>query len=63
MLHCVEEASRFLLLVEWERLGDHLEGLRGSPAFASWRALVGPFFACSPVVVHFADSALASPGR
>ena len=30
---CVEQPSRFLLLVEWERLEDHTEGFRGSAAY------------------------------
>ena len=28
-------------------------GFRQSPAFADWRAIVGPFFASPPVVEHF----------
>jgi hypothetical protein len=28
-------------------------GFRGSPAFAQWRALIGPFFDSPPVVEHF----------
>jgi hypothetical protein len=28
-------------------------GFRQSPAFADWRAIVGPFFAAPPVVEHF----------
>ena len=30
---CLETADRYLLLVEWETLGDHLEGFRQSIAF------------------------------
>jgi hypothetical protein len=29
-------------------------GFRQSPAFAEWRAIVGPFFAVPPTVEHFA---------
>ncbi|WP_127782594.1 antibiotic biosynthesis monooxygenase [Rhodococcus sp. X156] len=48
----IESPLRFVLLVEWETLADHTEGFRGSPAFAEWRALVGPHFAEPPHVEH-----------
>ncbi len=49
----VESPDRFLLLVEWETLEDHVVGFRESEAFAAWRALIGPYFASPPVVDHF----------
>jgi heme-degrading monooxygenase HmoA len=49
----VENPRRFVLLVEWERLEDHLETFRGSEAFTAWRAAVGRFFAEPPRVEHF----------
>lgn len=51
----VENPQRFVLLVEWERLEDHTDGFRGSPAFQGWRAAVGPFFAAEPHVEHAVD--------
>ncbi len=50
----VETEHRYLLLVEWETLEDHVVGFRESPAFTAWRTLIGPFFASPPDVVHFA---------
>jgi heme-degrading monooxygenase HmoA len=49
----IELPSRYLLLVEWERLEDHLEGFRKSPSFTEWRAVLGPFFASPPAVDHY----------
>ncbi len=49
----VERPSRFLLLVEWERLEDHTEGFRGSEAYQSWRAALHHFYDPFPVVEHF----------
>jgi heme-degrading monooxygenase HmoA len=49
----VESPEEYLLLVEWETLDDHVTGFRESDAFTRWRALIGPFFASPPVVVHF----------
>ncbi|HWD24317.1 MAG TPA: antibiotic biosynthesis monooxygenase, partial [Acidimicrobiales bacterium] len=36
----VETPSRFLLLVEWSRLEDHMEGFRGSPQYEGWKQLL-----------------------
>lgn len=49
----VETPNRYALRVEWQTLEDHTVGFRGSPAYAQWRALVGPFFDGSAVVEHF----------
>ncbi len=48
----VESAGRYILMIYWDTLADHTVGFRGSPAFAEWRAIVGPFFAKPPVVEH-----------
>jgi heme-degrading monooxygenase HmoA len=50
---CMEHPSRFLLLVQWERLEDHTEGFRGSPAYQDWRAALHHFYDPFPVVEHF----------
>jgi heme-degrading monooxygenase HmoA len=49
----VETPNRYALRIEWETLEDHTVGFRNSPAFAAWRAQVGPFFESAPVVEHF----------
>ena len=50
---CVESPSRYLLLVEWERLEDHTVGFRGSEHFLEWRRLLHHFYDPFPVVEHF----------
>ena len=49
----VESPDRYLLLVEWETVDDHMVGFRQSEAFAQWRALIGPYFASPPVADHY----------
>ncbi len=49
----VEHPSRYLLLVEWETIDDHLVGFRQSANFAKWRALIGPHFDGVPEVDHY----------
>jgi heme-degrading monooxygenase HmoA len=50
---CLEE-GHYLLVVAWETLDDHTVGFRESELFAQWRAVVGPFFAEPPRVLHYA---------
>jgi heme-degrading monooxygenase HmoA len=52
---CLERPSCFLLLVEWERLEDHTEGFRGSPAYDEWRTALHHFYDPFPVVEHFEE--------
>jgi heme-degrading monooxygenase HmoA len=49
----IESPERYILQIFWDTLEDHTVGFRQSPAFADWRAIVGPFFAVPPVVEHF----------
>lgn len=55
--HGIESPERYLLMIHWETLENHTVDFRGSPAFAEWREIVGPFFAAPPRVAHF-NSAL-----
>jgi heme-degrading monooxygenase HmoA len=50
---CIENPQRYVLQIFWTTLEDHTVGFRESPAFAGWRAIVGPFFASPPLVQHF----------
>ena len=56
----IESTERYVLQITWDTLEDHTVGFRQSPAFAAWRAIVGPFFAQPPVVEHFS---LAVPAK
>ena len=49
----IESPSRYLLLVEWDALDDHMIGFRESERFTQWRALIGPFFDGPPSVDHY----------
>lgn len=50
----IESPGRYILTIYWATLEDHTVGFRQSPAFAEWRAIVGPFFTQPPVVEHLA---------
>jgi len=49
----IESPERYLLMIFWDTLENHTVDFRGSPAFAQWRAIVGPFFAQPPQVEHY----------
>lgn len=49
----IESPERYLLMIFWDTLENHTVDFRESPAFAEWRAIVGPFFAQPPQVEHF----------
>jgi heme-degrading monooxygenase HmoA len=52
---CLEKPSRYLLLVEWERLEDQTEGFRGSAGYQEWMALLHHFYDPFPEVEHYLD--------
>ena len=49
----IESPERYILQIFWSTLENHTVDFRQSPAFADWRAIVGPFFAGPPTVEHF----------
>lgn len=58
--HCLEKASRYLLLVEWETLEAHTLGFRGAPEYQEWKKLLHHFYDPFPTVEHY-KLILASP--
>ncbi|WP_395019022.1 antibiotic biosynthesis monooxygenase family protein [Dongia sp.] len=52
----IETPSRYLLLVEWEKLEDHTIGFRQSARYEKWRALLHHFYDPFPRVEHFDQS-------
>lgn len=51
--HCIEDASRYLLLVNWETLEDHTQGFRQSRQYEEWRKLLHHFYEPFPEVQHY----------
>jgi heme-degrading monooxygenase HmoA len=52
---CIENTSRFILLVEWEKLADHTEGFRESKEYQEWKGLLHHFYDPFPTVEHYTD--------
>lgn len=52
---CVENNSRYILLVNWETIEDHTVGFRQSKEYQQWRALLHHFYDPFPTVEHYAS--------
>lgn len=50
---CLENDSRYMLLVNWKTLEDHTIGFRGSPRYQDWKRLLHHFYDPFPVVEHY----------
>lgn len=50
---CIENDSRYALLVNWETLEDHTVGFRESEEYQRWRALLHHFYDPFPEVEHY----------
>jgi heme-degrading monooxygenase HmoA len=50
---CIEDPSRYLLLVNWQRLEDHTVGFRESGEYQQWRELLHHFYDPFPEVQHY----------
>lgn len=48
----VEDPLRYMIVVGWAALEDHVVGFRNSEDYGRWRDLVGDFFAAPPLVDH-----------
>lgn len=50
---CIESSSRYLLLVNWQKLEDHTVGFRESEEYQEWKALLHHYYEPFPTVEHY----------
>lgn len=50
---CLENKSRYILLVKWESIEAHTEGFRGSEEYQEWKSLLHHFYDPFPNVEHY----------
>ena len=50
---CIETRSRYILLVQWQTLEDHIQGFRQSADYQQWKALLHHYYDPSPTVEHY----------
>lgn len=52
---CVEEADKYILLVQWDSITDDIVGFRQSEAYQEWKTLLEPYFETFPVSEHYVN--------
>lgn len=50
---CLEDEYKYILLVRWETLEDHVKGFRESEEYKEWKGLLHHFYEPFPVVEHY----------
>jgi heme-degrading monooxygenase HmoA len=53
LLHCIEKANRYILLVRWESVEAHTVGFRGSLRYQEWKAALHHYYDPFPTVEHY----------
>jgi heme-degrading monooxygenase HmoA len=51
--HCLENGDRYILLVRWQTLENHMIGFRQSAEYQEWQALLHHFYDPFPIVEHY----------
>ena len=52
---CLENPSRYILLVRWQTLADHTQGFRGSAEYQQWKTWLHPYYDPFPTVEHYEE--------
>ena len=50
---CIEQKNKYILLVDWNTLDDHVIGFRQSKEYLEWKHLLHPYYDPFPVVEHY----------
>lgn len=50
---CMEQNNKYVLLVEWNKLEDHIIGFRQSAAYIKWKELLHHYYDPFPTVAHY----------
>ena len=60
MTRGIESPSRFVGIVAWESVDQHLTNFVKTDRFIQFQDLLGPYYAGPPVVEHFTDLGVQS---
>lgn len=50
---CMEVPNRYILLVRWQSVEDHIIGFRESNAYQEWKKLLHLYYSPFPVVEYY----------
>jgi len=59
---CLETPDKYVLLVQWRTLDDHVNGFRGSAQYQEWKRLLHHFYDPFPTVEHY-ESVFSKSGE
>ncbi len=57
---CVEVTGKYLIMIHWNTVEDHMVGFRGSQNFVDFRAVVSPFYDGPSQMNHY-DLVMQNP--
>ena len=60
LARCVEDATQYVLRIEWDSAEGHLQGFRRSPEFAGFFTKVRPYVGAILEMRHYAVTAVTS---
>jgi heme-degrading monooxygenase HmoA len=50
---CLEKENKYVLIVRWNKIEDHVGGFRKSEEYKEWKRLLHHFYDPFPVVEHY----------
>lgn len=50
---CIEEENKYVLIVRWDSIENHVEGFRKNEKYKEWKELLHHFYDPFPVVEHY----------
>lgn len=50
---CIGQENKYILLVEWDSLEDHITGFRKSKQYQHWKQLLHHYYDPFPTVEHY----------
>lgn len=50
---CVEVQGKYLIMIHWNHVDDHMVTFRGSQRFVDFRAIVSPFYESPSQMNHY----------
>jgi len=53
LLKCIEEENKYLLIVRWKKIEDHIEGFRKNEEYNKWKKLLHHYYNPFPLVEHY----------
>lgn len=52
---CIEQPGKYILLVEWDQLEDHVVGFRQADGYQHWKQLLHHYYDPFPIVEHYQE--------